>query len=56
MLINNVKFKVIAFEADLTLNSDITLFIKTNHVKCGPGSSGGIATNYGLDGPGTKSR
>jgi len=26
------------------------------HAQCGPGSSVGIATDYGLDGPGIKSR
>ena len=28
-------------------------FSTTYHLKCGPGSSVGIASNYGLDGPGS---
>jgi len=30
--------------------------VKPYNLKCGPGSSVGIATGYGLDGPGIESR
>jgi len=39
--------------------SDITsyaIFTGKRSLLCGPGSSGGIATGYGLDGPGIESQ
>jgi hypothetical protein len=37
-------------------NSAFTVFPSGTHSLCGPGSSVGIATGYGLDGPGIKSQ
>ena len=36
-----------------TSTSTSTLKTMTHHIVCGPGSSIGIATDYGLDGPGS---
>ena len=37
-------------------NSSLRSFLQPTVTYCGPGSSVGIATDYGLDGPGLESR
>ena len=56
---NSLVYRIVFFSflgRKKKLIKSILLLLQLLYLKCGPGSSVGIATGYGMDGPGIKSR